>query len=98
MPNIPNLPEDLQNAPGVAMNAPPAEWLPQTEAIINNALKGLRDEDRGKLVWIATKQGEQIAVNAAVAQRIGDNVRVTAWIGKTWGQPVAAGIAGDITW
>jgi hypothetical protein len=101
VPNIPGLPADLRELKGVEMSPPPAEFLQDTIGVIGRALESakLGDDDRGKLVWVATKTGDQIRINAAVVARVSEGVIITAWIGKkgTWGEPLEAGVAGQWT-
>ncbi len=79
---------------GVAMNPPPAIYLEQTTTLIADALKRVGKDERGGLVWVATTAG----INLALASKVGDHVEVTAYIGKVWGEPLEAGIAGRVRW
>ena len=80
--------------PGVAMNPPPLEHLPSITAAIEQATATLAPGARGGLVAIATTAG----VNLAVVQKIGDRGSVVAWVGKSWGAPLAGGVAWRQTW
>lgn len=93
--SIPNLPAELVGAPGVEMNPPPAQFLEMTNTIIKDAAAQMRPEDKAVLTWIATRDGSgRISTNLAAVARLGDTgqFEITAYIGKTWGTPVSAGI------
>lgn len=98
MPNIQGLPEHLQSAPGVEMNSPPAQYMQQTTALIMDAVATLKVDEKGALVWLASKKGEQVGVNLALVSRVNDSFQIVGWIGKEFGQPIAAGIAGRVSW
>lgn len=98
MPDIPGIPESLANVPGVQMTPPPVQYMEQTMGVISAAVAKIGEGERGKLVWIATSQGRKIGVNAAVVSKIGNHVTVTAWIGSKWGEPIEAGIVGEVKW
>ena len=65
---------------GVAMVTPPEVLLPGLTASINKAASAIPADKTGGLVAILTPKG----ANAAIVQKVGDNVKVTAWLGKTW--------------
>lgn len=92
--NIPNLPEEFQAMRGVVMNAPPQEVLAQTNTMIRDAVAQLGKDERGVLTWIATTEG----VNLALVQKVNDHVEVFGYVGKSWGKPLAAGIAARLHW
>lgn len=98
MPQIPGLPDHMKAWDGVQMNEPPGELIESTMGVIGKAVAQLKDGEKGKLVWVATKNGDKLAVNAAVVNKFNDHFEVTLWIGKTWGQPISAGVAGAVTW
>jgi len=74
---------------GVAMNVPSAILLPSITAAVNKAAAEIPAGKTGALVTIFTPKG----ANLAVVQKIGNNVKVTAWIGKEWGPKT-----GDPAW
>jgi hypothetical protein len=82
----------------VTQNAPPAEYLEQTTAMISKAVSQLGVDEKGALTWIASKKGDQISVNLAVVAKVNEHVTVLGWLGKEHGEPIAAGIAGKIVW
>lgn len=98
MPDIPGVPSTLVAAPGVQTNAPPAEYMEQTTALISKAVAQLGADEKGALTWVASKQGDEIGVNLAIVSKVNEHVTVLGWVGKEWGEPIAAGIAGRITW
>jgi hypothetical protein len=65
---------------GVAMNTPPEILLPSITAAVKQAATAIPDDKRGALVGVVCPTG----VNLAVVSRLGDDVTVTAWLGKTW--------------
>lgn len=78
---------------GVAMNAPPAETLSQVSQMVRDAMATLPEGDRGALVGIATRDASgKVNVNLALATRVGNHVDIAAFMGKTWGEPLAAGV------
>jgi hypothetical protein len=102
MPNIPGIPESLEELPGVQMNAPPPHLMPQVMGVIETAVAQLKEGEKGRIVWIAQIVGGEKSVNAAHVMKLGKRVQVTTWFGKTWGKPtsagLAAGTAGSISW
>ncbi len=82
--------------PGVQMNTPPAQYITQTTSIIQNAVAQLGADEKGALVWVASRSAGKTHVNLALVHRVNDRFAVTGWVGKTWGQPIEAGIAGRI--
>lgn len=85
---------------GVAMNPPPPNLMGALQRDIEAVMSGIPPDGRGRLVGIATRTGDRISTNLAIAakQQIGERVevKVGAWIGKTWGQPVSVGLLGGI--
>lgn len=98
MPNIPSLPDPFVSLPGVQMNAPPAEYIEQTISLLDAATASLGPNQKGILTWIAVMEGDKKFVNAAYVHRFEGKIDVdaTIWIGKTWSQPIAVGVAGRI--
>lgn len=89
LPSVPGLPLS-----GVAMNEPPASILNAAMTEIRTEMATLPDGARGALVGIATTRG----VNLALATRVNGHVEVTAWIGKTWGDPISGGAKTQVHW
>jgi hypothetical protein len=84
---------------GVAMNIPPAELIPSITEAVNKAMAAIPAGATGALVAIYTPKG----ANLALAQKVGEHVKVTAWLGKTWApKPGEAawdyGAAATVTW
>ncbi len=84
---------------GVAMVVPPAELIPSITEAVNKAMAAIPAGCSGALVAIVTPKG----TNLALAQKVGDHVRVTAWMGKTWGPTPGEpswdyGAAATVTW
>ena len=79
---------------GVEMRPPPAVYLDQTSSLIADAVQRLGKDERGVITWVVTTKG----LNLAVVDKINDHVTVTAWIGRHWGEPIEAGIAGCVQW
>jgi hypothetical protein len=90
---IPGLPSALKMEEGVVTNAPPAGLIAPTHRLISDAVAELGTQ-KGIATWILTTTG----VNLALVDKVGDHVAVTLWIGKTWGEPLSAGLAGEVTW
>jgi hypothetical protein len=93
VPKAPALPKPVAYvggaSNGVAMVTPPEVLLPSLTASINKAAAAIPADKTGGLVAILTPKG----ANAAIVQKVGDNIRVTAWLGKTW-----APKAGEPAW
>ena len=88
-PAVPGVP----SAAGVALNAPPAETIGTVSRMVAEAVAALPPESRGALVGIATTKGGKTDVNLALAVRAGSHVEIVSWLGKSWGEPVAGGVA-----
>lgn len=78
---------------GVAFNAPPEEYLPSIMAGIDKAIAALPPEANGAVVLVADLAG----INGAVVAKVGDKVKVKAWIGKEWKGPLDAGVSVLVT-
>lgn len=91
---IPNLPEQFEDMKGVVMSSPPLEVYAKTNTMIRDAVASLGENEHGALVWVATTEG----VNIAVVHKVNSNMDITAYVGKTWGAPLQAGIAARIHW
>jgi hypothetical protein len=72
------------------MVAPPTQYIQQTQNLISQAIANTAPGKSGIFtLWIDSEAG----INAAVAKKIGDDVKVVAYFGKSWGKPYAAGVA-----
>ena len=91
---IPGLPEQFSEFPGVQMQAPPASLLASTTKFVMDAANTLQPHEHGALVFVATTKG----VNAAVVHRFHERFAVVGWLGKEWGKPLEAGVAGSLRW
>lgn len=80
----------VPSAKGVALNAPPASILGRATELVRDAMAQVPADERGTLVALATRQGDVTHVNLALATKVGSRVEVVTWIGKSWGEPVAA--------
>lgn len=98
MPETPQLPDHLRDAPSVQFNPPPTHYMDQTLGVIGAAVARLDPNEKGKLVWIAHKKDGKVSVNAAVVNKFNDNFEVVLWVGKTWGRPIEAGVAASLSW
>lgn len=67
-------------ARGVAMNIPPEYVLPSITAAVNKAAQAIPAGKTGALVTVFTPKG----ANLAVVHKVGDNITITGWVGKTW--------------
>ena len=83
---------------GVAMNPPPAEYIGDVTRMVNAAMATMPEDGRGQLVGIANINpvSGKLDVNAALAVRAGSRVDIVAWFGKSWGEPVHAGVMGRL--
>lgn len=95
MTEFPTLP-GITSTGGVSMTAPPASMLSDINRLVTAALADVPDGQHGQLVGIATRTGDRIDVNLALAVKAGGRVTVAAWMGKSWGEPVAAGVVGRV--
>lgn len=84
--------------PGVRTVPPPASIAQRATEMVTQTFAALPAGTTGAFIPIVTRQQGKLAGNAAFVQRVGDHVRVVAWVGKTWGEPVSAGGAGVIAW
>lgn len=80
---------------GVLTNPPPLTWATEINDSITKFVNAtIAADERGGLVAIATTKG----VNLAVVQRTGKNSEIVAYIGKTWGEPLDAGVQWRQRW
>jgi len=83
----------LETSKGVAMNPPPTEVLGDVTRMIENAVKAIPAGSTMALVGVATKTHGKVNTNLVFAARLGEQVTILSWIGKTWGQPIDKGVA-----
>lgn len=84
---------------GVQQLAPPASILDAVNKQVHDAFAALPPDASGALVAIATRDADgKSTANLALVTRVGEHANVTAWIGKSWGAPVAGGAAVQIHW
>lgn len=77
------------------MSPPPTEFIGKTNTMITDAVNAISAGKNGAFtVWVDTKEG----VNAAFAQKVGSNVKIVAYAGKRWGEPLRAGVASRVEW
>lgn len=86
----------VQSLGGVALNAPPTSILQQATEMVRAAMAEVPDGSKGVLVGVATARQGVVDVNLALASKVGDHVDIAAWIGKSWGEPVSAGVVGRV--
>lgn len=90
----PILPQHLQLAKQVEFNPPPTHLMDETMSLLEAAMKQIKPDKNGQMMFIAHRQGPEVKVNfAIVAKNDEGNLQVMTWIGKTWGRPVEAGVA-----
>lgn len=95
---IPGLPEQFATMPSVQMVPPPASILPDVRRLVEDAAQELQPGEKGRLAWIATTKGVNLAVVAKVKENDIMRVTISGWVAKDWGKPLAAGIAGTVSW
>ena len=93
-PAIPGVPATFGALPSVQMVPPPALMLGEVSSMVKAAAASLAEGEKGKLTWIATTKG----INLAIVNKVNDHVVITGWVAKGWGKPLEAGLAGTITW
>jgi len=79
---------------GVVFNKPDPFTSLQIHDSVAKFVNTLPPNTRGGLATVATNKG----VNAVLFTKINDKVEIDAWIGKTWGEPIEAGVAAKIIW
>lgn len=83
--------DGVASSKGVAMNPPPASVLGDVAKMVRDAMANIPDNERGELVGIATRDADgTVNVNLALATKVGSHVDIVAFIGKSWGRPIAA--------
>lgn len=95
---IPGLPEQFASLPSVQMVPPPAHLIGEVTRMVEDAASQLHPNEQGRFVWIATEKGVNLAIVQKVYQNSHLRVNVAGWVAKEWGQPIAAGMAGTVTW
>lgn len=90
--------EGIPSSGGVAMNPPSPALLGSVTDMIANAMKHIPEGERGKLVAVVHRDPVtgKVSTNAAFAVKAHEHVNVVAWFGKTWGQPISAGVMTEI--
>ena len=83
----------LTTSKGVAMNPPPAEIFGTVNRMVTDTVLAMPADSKVALVGIATEKNGQKNVNLALAVRAGSHVEIVSWLGKSWGEPVAGGVA-----
>ena len=92
----------VTSSKGVAMNAPPDAILGTVSRMVRDAMATIPASERGQLVAIATRAPDgSVNVNLALAAKVGKRVEILAFVGKSWGEPLAAaplsgGVAGRV--
>jgi hypothetical protein len=79
------------------MVPPPPELLPQVESKIMDAVKAIPAGRNNALVWVATEKGVNMAIVSRHSTEKAD-FAIEGYIGKTWSQPIAAGVVGSVAW
>jgi hypothetical protein len=98
MPDEITLPADLKNLPQVQMVPPPASILKAVTALIEDAARELEPGEHGRLAWVATTSGVNLALVAKVKENEHARIVIGGWVAKSWGSPIAAGIGGTVSW
>ena len=81
----------LKVSKGVAMTPPPDAILGTVSKMVREAMMSIPEKEKLALVGIATKGPDgAVNVNLALAAKAGKHVEVVAWLGKSWGEPIAA--------
>jgi hypothetical protein len=93
-PAIPGVPATFGALPSVQMVPPPALMLGEVSSMVKAAAKDLAEGEKGKLTWIATTKG----INLAIVNKVNDHVVITGFIAKNWGRPLEAGLMGTVSW
>lgn len=74
---------------GVATNAPPLAILPRLNAQIDAALATLPKDSNGVFMLdVRTEKAGVVQGNLAFVHKFDGGWSTTAWVGKTWGDPV----------
>jgi hypothetical protein len=92
------LPPDLQHLPRVQMVPPPSSILKDVTALVEDAARELAPGEQGRLAWVATTTGINLALVAKVKENDHVKVTVSGWVAKEWCEPIAAGIGGTVSW
>jgi hypothetical protein len=82
------------NDKAIQFNPPPDHHVSDLMNSINSAMASLPPDAKGALVMVPTTAGG----NAAIVVRAGHSWDVMTWIGKSWGEPLAAGVAVRKVW
>lgn len=82
-------------ADSVLFNQPPAEFIEKTNSMIRDAVAQIGKGDKFLFVGVVNVVKGKSNTNFAAVQKVGDHVEIVEYIGKTWGEPLSAGIAGS---
>lgn len=77
---------------GGVVITPAARIADSVKIAVADALRAIPDDAQGALFAVATRHAGKTGVNLVLAKR-GESLAGAVWIGKTWGEPVEAGIA-----
>ncbi len=84
---------------GVAMMAPASALLTSINAEIAKAAAAIPDGRDGALVAVTSKNADgTFNANLAVVHKGGEQVKVMAWVGKSWPTKATYGAAVQLTW
>lgn len=92
------LPERLQGLQGVQFNPPPPEFIGQTTSMLADAVKNIKVDKNGTLMFVANHREGKTSLNYAIVVQTDDgDLKVMHWLGKTWGRPLEVGIAATLS-
>lgn len=92
-------PSDPITLKGPQLQPPPPEFAASiVESVQRFADATLAQDQRGGLVGVLHRKGDQVAMNLAIVQRIGDHSTVVGWVAKDWGEPIGVGAGWTIRW
>ena len=74
--------------PGV-VQYPPTLISDSLKRQVDAVLANVPADKKAALVTVATTKG----FNVAFAYRVGDRLKVASWVGKSWDQPLEAGVS-----
>jgi hypothetical protein len=84
---------------GVAMMAPPSALMASITSEITKAMAEVPAGSKGALVAVTSKNADgTFNANLAVVSKVGEHVKVMAWMGKSWPAKATYGAATQITW
>lgn len=92
-------PIEVAGLKGVLTTPPPPEFAGSiTKTVEAFAAATLAPDQRGGFVGVAHKKGDQIQVNLAIVQRVGEHGAVVGWVAKDWGEPIGVGGGWTLRW